>query len=264
MRHSPHQLISGRVRARTKVPHATLRGVQGSKGNGTILNRGILQPSALPGHTFALDLTNSSSSIDYRLSRFAGSSSLENGTLRYHAGLQVAPQGHQQLARQGHDGDAPDAALDGADPLAEPDAQGAVGLVAQPQPGKFHHGGASLAIAGLADSLLARHAAALERARRKADVAAQLSTIIKVAIEHLADQHRRKLRPDRLELMESLNLLGVDAPTPGRAQSRRAPPQGRRSSPAPVRGAVIPVRSPLSAVPATPRPGRCATAPARP
>ena len=30
MRRSPHQLISGRDRARTKVPHATLRGVEGA------------------------------------------------------------------------------------------------------------------------------------------------------------------------------------------------------------------------------------------
>src|SRR6478672_6243338 len=32
MRHSPHQLISGRARAQTKVPHATLRGQKGLQG----------------------------------------------------------------------------------------------------------------------------------------------------------------------------------------------------------------------------------------
>jgi hypothetical protein len=46
------------------VPRSLMQhceGVQGSKGNGTILNRGIFQPCSVPGHTFALDLTNSSS-----------------------------------------------------------------------------------------------------------------------------------------------------------------------------------------------------------
>jgi hypothetical protein len=46
MRHSPHQLISGRDCARTKVPHASLRGQRGSKEDGTHLLDGVLQPCA--------------------------------------------------------------------------------------------------------------------------------------------------------------------------------------------------------------------------
>jgi hypothetical protein len=48
MRHSPHQLISGRDEARTKVPHATVRGLQGSKEDGTHLTSGVLQPHRRP------------------------------------------------------------------------------------------------------------------------------------------------------------------------------------------------------------------------
>src|ERR1700758_222854 len=44
MRHSPHQLISGRNRVRTKVPHASLRGQRGSKEDGTHLQNGVFQP----------------------------------------------------------------------------------------------------------------------------------------------------------------------------------------------------------------------------
>src|SRR6266536_6028707 len=46
MRRSPHQLISGRDCARTKVPHASLRGQRGSKEDGTHLLDGVLQPCA--------------------------------------------------------------------------------------------------------------------------------------------------------------------------------------------------------------------------
>src|SRR4029077_7996759 len=44
MRHSPHQLISGRARAQTKVPHATLRGQKGLQGGWDPSLDGVLQP----------------------------------------------------------------------------------------------------------------------------------------------------------------------------------------------------------------------------
>lgn len=50
----------------------------------------------------------------------------------HEAGFQIAPQRHHQLARQRYDGDLADAALEVANPLAEPAAQLAVGLVPQP------------------------------------------------------------------------------------------------------------------------------------
>ena len=37
-----------------------------------------------------------------------------------------------------------------------------------------------------------------------------MAAIVEVTMEYLADQHRGKLRADRLELMEILDLLGVD------------------------------------------------------
>ena len=43
VRHSPHQLISGRVQPRSIIPHAHCEGA-GSKGDGTFLLRGIFQP----------------------------------------------------------------------------------------------------------------------------------------------------------------------------------------------------------------------------
>src|ERR1700730_2700224 len=116
-------------------------------------------------------------------------SALENGALRDHAGLEIAPERHRQLARHGHDHDPLDAAFRVADALAEPDAQSAIGLVAQPQPGQFDHGLAGLGIARLADALLAHGTPAAERAGWHPDIAANLAAIIERAVEHLADQH---------------------------------------------------------------------------
>lgn len=47
-------------------------------------------------------------------------------------GGEIAPQCHHQLARQGDDGNAPDASFDVAHPLAEPARQRAVRLVHSP------------------------------------------------------------------------------------------------------------------------------------
>src|SRR6516162_1715220 len=48
MRHSPHQLISGRGKPRTKVPLATVRGHRAPREDGTILYRGVFQPCWIP------------------------------------------------------------------------------------------------------------------------------------------------------------------------------------------------------------------------
>src|SRR6202008_1119840 len=60
---------------------------------------------------------------------------LEHGPLRHEAGGQEAPQRHDQLTRQRNDGDASDAAAALAGSLVEPAAEGAPGLMSQPQPG---------------------------------------------------------------------------------------------------------------------------------
>lgn len=56
----------------------------------------------------------------------------QRGAFGHQAGGEEAPQRHHQLARQGDDGDALDAAFLSADALLEPQAQGTVGLMAQP------------------------------------------------------------------------------------------------------------------------------------
>jgi len=55
-----------------------------------------------------------------------------------------------------------------------------------------------------------RQILSLERARRVADITRQLAAVVEVTMEYLANQHSGKLRADRLELMEGLDLLGVD------------------------------------------------------
>src|SRR3981189_1382043 len=169
---------------------------------------------SLPRHLSALARCRSHIHLGSRkllLSVFGfRSSPLEDGTSRHHASFKITPERHQQLARQRHDGDAADAAFRGTDTRPEPDAQIAVGLIAQPQPGEFDPGGSSLAVTSLADPLVMRHVSALERARREADITPQLAAIVEVTMEYLANQHRGKLRTDRLELIEILDFLGVD------------------------------------------------------
>jgi hypothetical protein len=108
--------------------------------------------------------------------------------LRHHASFKMTPKRHQQLACHRHDGDAADAAFRGTDTRPEPDAQIAVGLIAQPQPGEFDPGGSPLAVAGLADLLFMGHVSALKRARRVADLTRQLAAIVEFTMEYLANQ----------------------------------------------------------------------------
>jgi len=66
MRHSPHKLISGRDESRTKVPSCNSARAQGSKEDGTILFRGVLQPASGYGHTSALESVMFFSSSPFR------------------------------------------------------------------------------------------------------------------------------------------------------------------------------------------------------
>src|ERR1700730_2899211 len=87
MRHSPHQLISGRDCARTKVPHASLRGQGGSKEDGTHLLDVVLQPCAQA-------VTHPPWIGMFLLSVFRippALSSVQNSARRHDAGLQIAP-----------------------------------------------------------------------------------------------------------------------------------------------------------------------------
>src|SRR6201984_1832901 len=91
---------------------------------------------------------------------------LEGGALRNNALRNIAPQGNEQLAGQGHNSDTPDPSLRGADPIAEPAAQGRVRLMTQPKPGEFDHDAPQAGLAGLGDAPGAVGPAALPRAPR--------------------------------------------------------------------------------------------------
>ena len=120
---APTYIRTGTTRA--MVPHARCEGV-GSKGDGTILYRGVFQPCRDP-------VTHPPWTHKLVLSVFAvRSSPLEDGTVWHQASFKITPERDQQLACQRHDGDAADAALCDTDTRPEPDAQIAVGLIAKP------------------------------------------------------------------------------------------------------------------------------------
>src|ERR1700749_3274336 len=75
---------------------------------------------------------------------------LHRGLLRDRAGGEVAPQRHDQLACQRDDRDAPGPAAGVGGARAEPLAELAAWLMAQPQPGEFDRLEAGTWIAGLA------------------------------------------------------------------------------------------------------------------
>src|ERR671929_1429487 len=105
-------------------------------------------------------------------------SGLQDGAGGDEAGLDVAPQGDQQLPRQGHDRDPPHPALRGPDPGREPLAQGALRLEAHPQPGELDHDPSDPRVAGLAHALVAAAVAAREPARRPAGVGRHAAPVV--------------------------------------------------------------------------------------
>src|SRR5271156_2843889 len=112
---------------------------------------------------------------------------------RNDAVLDVAPQRHQQLARERHRHDLADPPLGVADPLDVPAAQRAVRLKLQPAPGQLHHQAADPLVAVLADALLALHAPALERRAGQADEGGDRAPVAERTAENLANQLRRGL-----------------------------------------------------------------------
>src|SRR5260370_6075865 len=106
---------------------------------------------------------------------------------RHHAGLEIPPQRHHQLARHCHDGDASHAPLDVAHPFAEPKGQVAVGLMPDPQPSEFDGEFAGAVIAGFADALVALAVPAVVGHSDQPEIAADLAAIIEAAIEHFVD-----------------------------------------------------------------------------
>lgn len=85
------------------------------------------------------------------------------------------PERDQQLARERHDADAPHAGAAGREARAVPPTERALRLPAEPSPRELDREGAQVAVAGFADSLLAREIAAraprAAQPRRCADLA---------------------------------------------------------------------------------------------
>jgi hypothetical protein len=127
MRRSPHHLISGRHQATTKLPHAAVRG-HGLQGGWDPSHSRRLAAKTANGRTSTLDryVLLSSASV------LAALHLLESSAGRHHTRFKVAPERNQQLARQRHNGDAPDPSFETANTLMEPDTQSTVELVTRP------------------------------------------------------------------------------------------------------------------------------------
>src|SRR5205807_7818209 len=105
---------------------------------------------------------------------------LEHRSLGHKAGCEIAPERHDQLARQGHDGDALDAfaGIECASPILL--GEFAVRLMSQPQPGHLDRGATGARVARLADPLVAIDPADLPWAGRQPDIACDLTPIAEV------------------------------------------------------------------------------------
>src|SRR6202022_736999 len=200
----PHQLISGRGKPPYQGPSCNSARAQGSKEGWDHSVPRRLSAMLDSDHTSNLGM-----GIGYSFLHLLRRSSfhLQNCAFRRQAVLEIAPERDQQLACDGDDRNPPDTALEFANTFAEPDTQGAVRLMPQPQPCELNHHGASLGVTSLADTLITAHRAALKMRRRQTDVARQLFAIVKRAVEHFADKCRRKFGPEALNFGQILDLL---------------------------------------------------------
>src|SRR5689334_556690 len=146
-----------------------------------------------------------------RSSRFVASSrwppqrtrsDLQYGALRHNPDRHIAPQRDDQLARHRNQQDPAHPALAGANPLVEPARQGALRLVAQPQPGQLDGSPPRPRVARLGDALVAPDCAALPRTGGQAKVAAHLAPVAEGAEEHFIAQHRGEREPDPTQLRQ--------------------------------------------------------------
>ncbi len=95
---------------------------------------------------------------------------LQRRTVRHQVSREIAPQGHQELPGERHDGDPPDAPGRALGARDEPAGEATVRLIAHPESGEFDHGRSDQRVAGLADALVTGSVAARERARRQSRV----------------------------------------------------------------------------------------------
>src|SRR6516162_1752212 len=186
-----------------KVPHATVRGHRAPRRMGPFCFAAYCSQQAV---TVTHPPWNRSCSFRPPLHQRV-QSHLQSSAFRHQTCLEIAPERNQQLACDSDDRNPPDAALEFANTIAEPDTQGAVRLMSQPHPRELNHGRASLGVTSLADTLITAHRAALKMRRRQTDIAPQLFAIVKRAVEHFADKCGRKFGPDALDFDQILDLL---------------------------------------------------------
>src|SRR5580693_7354597 len=116
--------------------------------------------------------------------------------------LHVAPQGDEQLARQGHYHDFLDPPSHCADTCAEPHGQGAVRLPAQPRPGEFDHCRAHASVAVFSDPLFTFAATAREWRSAEPDISAERASITKLPYERLTHEKCGEVRTDRPQVRQ--------------------------------------------------------------
>src|ERR1700738_818526 len=124
---------------------------------------------------------------------------LEHRCLGHKAGWEIAPERHDALARQGHNGDALDAfaGIERAPPVVLGEL--AVRLMPHPQPGHLDRGATGARVARLADALVAIDPAALPWTGRQPEIASDLTPIAEVLVEHLVGQRRCERRAEAFE-----------------------------------------------------------------
>src|SRR3979409_1083655 len=156
-------LTCGRAVARTRMPHV----------------RGVAPARRDPPET-RRPMCNASKEENSRAPRIADvpATTLVGRPCGNHSGFDVAPEGDEQLAGHGHNGDPSRAPRQLADALAEPHCQLAAGLVAKPEPCELDHGRSSTRVSGPTNATIAVHPGALVGRRRDADVACDLSAVV--------------------------------------------------------------------------------------
>src|SRR3954471_18562345 len=202
--HAEHRSASPYIRSGpcslTNISRAT---GTGSEAGGTSLLSGMVEPGgamrsrAHLGHPRAARL--------YADAR--GIRSGPHGSLgRHEAGLHISPDRDQQLTSEGHDGDTLDASGGGADAVAIPARQRALGLMTQPQPGELDKRLARAPVAGLADALLTACAAAGIGTGCQARIGRHVAAVGEVAVEDLQLQHGCELRADAFQPQQRREL----------------------------------------------------------
>jgi hypothetical protein len=135
-------------------------------------------------------------------------SGFQDGSFGKRTGLDVAPQGDEKLAGEGHNPDLAGPGATAREALVVPMGEGAVGLVAEPAPGDLDGQAADPAVAGSADAELVLRLAALVGRWRQAREGSDLLAVAEVAPgEELEPPGPGRAKADPFEREQSADLL---------------------------------------------------------